>query len=141
VLDHRPVNVEDERRYLLGLAVLVSVPVVVAVGWFGVPTGTAVVTVDTAGVDGPVNVTVGKSTGDGPLVRAERTLTDEGGVVFETRVPVASVVSVRAGGEHCSVDLRLARENEPPAWFTNRPVVEHVERGCAVGVVVEATVE
>jgi hypothetical protein len=47
------------RFWLLGFALFVLVPIVTAVCWFGVPIGTADITVDTSAVDGPVNVTVG----------------------------------------------------------------------------------
>lgn len=102
------------------------------------PTGTAEVTVDTSAVDGPVNVTVGNPvTLDDPNTEVEtrRTLTGDGGVVFEIWRPSKYVVAVRAPSGRCVVDLRLAREDEPPAWFTNRLAVDHVRGSCsAVGV-------
>ena len=98
------------------------------------PTGTAEVTVDTSAVDGPVNVTVGNPvTLDDPNTEVEtrRTLTGDGGVVFEIWRPSKYVVAVRAPSGRCVVDLRLAREDEPPAWFTNRLAVNHVRRRCS----------
>jgi hypothetical protein len=50
---HRPIDVSDERLWLLGFALVVMVPIVAAVCWFGVPVGTAEMT-----VDGPINATV-----------------------------------------------------------------------------------
>jgi hypothetical protein len=133
MLNHRPVAVRDERLWLVGLALLLAVPVVAAVGWFGVPTGTATVAVDTAGVDGPVNVTVADSLEIGDRrseIETRRVLTGDGGPVYETRVPQEYVVSVRTPGERCTVEFRLAREDEPPAFFTNRLLVAHRSGNC-----------
>lgn len=138
MLDHRPVDISDERFWLLGFALFVLVPIVATICWFGVPTGTAEITVDTSAVDGPVNVTVGDPvTLDDPNTEVEtrQTLTGDGGVVFETWVPSEYVVAVRSPSGRCVIDLRLAREGEPPAWFTNRLAVDYVRGNCsAVGV-------
>jgi hypothetical protein len=135
MLNHRPVAVRDERLWLVGLALLLLVPVVVAVGWFGVPTGTATVAVDTAGVDGPVNVTVADSLEVGDTksqIETQQVLTDDGGSVYETRVPQEYVVSVRTPTERCTVEFRLAREDKTPAFFTNPLLVEYRSEDCTI---------